>query len=119
MPHDVPTCWNSTYDMLWFALKYEKAIKSMTQAWELGLCIYELSSKEWVLAQQLADVLEVCPLCQINANSTLYTVSTVSTHRGPHQHHDAAQTAESLARTPYSDSFYHYAELADLFSSRY
>ena len=119
MPRDVPTRWNSTYDMLRFALKYEKAIKSMTQVQELGLRIYELSSEEWVLAQQLADVLEVCPLCQINANSTLYAMSAVSTHRGPHQHHDAAQTAESLARTPYSDSFYHYAELADLFSSRY
>lgn len=118
MPRDVPTRWNSTYDMLRFALKYEKAIKSMTQARELGLRIYELSSEEWVLARQLADVLEVCPLCQINANSTLYDVSAASTHCG-HQRHDAAQTAESLARTPYGDSFYHYAELADLFSSRY
>ena len=83
--------------MLQFTLKYEKAIKSMTQARELGLRIYELSSEEWVLAQQLVDVLEVCPLCQINANSTLYTVSAASTHHGPHQHHDTAQTAESLA----------------------
>ncbi len=112
MPRDVPTRWNSTYDMLRFALKYEKAIKNMTQARELGLRIYELSPEEWILAQQLADVLEVCPLHQINANSALYftvaALSAASTCCGPHQHrHDAAQTADSLACTPFGDSFYH------------
>jgi hypothetical protein len=60
MPRDVQTRWNSTYDMLRFALKYEKAVKIMTQMRELGLRGYELSPEEWVLAQQLSDVLEVC-----------------------------------------------------------
>ncbi len=45
--------WNSTYDMLSFALEYEKAVKRMTQTWDLALRTYELSPKEWKLAQQL------------------------------------------------------------------
>lgn len=60
MPRDVQTRWNSTYDMLRFALKYKKAVNIMTQTRELGLRRYELSPEEWVLAQQLSDVLEVC-----------------------------------------------------------
>ena len=46
--------------MLRFALKYKKAVNIMTQTRELGLRRYELSPEEWVLAQQLSDVLEVC-----------------------------------------------------------
>ncbi len=65
MPRDVCTCWNSTYDMLRFALKYEKAIKYMTQTWDLGLQEYELSPQEWRLAQQLADMLKVSHTFQI------------------------------------------------------
>jgi hypothetical protein len=60
MPRDVQTRWNSTSDMLNFALKYRKAVESMTQIKDLGLRKYELEPEEWVLAQQLADVLEVC-----------------------------------------------------------
>lgn len=54
MPRDVQTRWNLTYDMLRFALKYEKAVMIMTQTRELGLRGYELSPEEWVLALQLS-----------------------------------------------------------------
>jgi hypothetical protein len=30
MPHDVATCWNSTYDMLMFALDYCEAINGIS-----------------------------------------------------------------------------------------
>jgi hypothetical protein len=59
MPRDIQTRWNSTYDMLRFALKYKDAVKVMTQTRDLGLRRYELSPEEWVLAQQLSNVLEV------------------------------------------------------------
>ena len=30
MPHDVSTCWNSTFDMLNFAIEYHKAIDAIS-----------------------------------------------------------------------------------------
>ena len=66
MPRDVQTQWNSTHDMLEFALKYRKAIDAITQKRELGLHEFELDTDEWILAQQLTDILKVC---QILVNS--------------------------------------------------
>lgn len=66
MPHDVQTRWNSTHNMLEFVLKYHKAIDAITQKRELGLHEFELDTDEWILAQQLTDVLKVC---QILVNS--------------------------------------------------
>ena len=43
MPHDVETQWNSTYDMLHFALDFHMAIDVMTSMCELNLWKYELS----------------------------------------------------------------------------
>ena len=47
MPHDIAMHWNSTYEMLEFAIKY------FTSEHKLGLCDYELDQAEWKLAQQL------------------------------------------------------------------
>jgi hypothetical protein len=47
MPHDVTTHWNSTYDMLSFALDFCLAIDSMTVKRDLDLQKYELSPAEW------------------------------------------------------------------------
>ena len=58
MPRDVATRWNSTYDMLVFALEYRVAIDSITG--DRGMRNYELSEEEWGLVQQLGDVLGVC-----------------------------------------------------------
>ena len=60
MPCDVQTCWNLTYNMLSFALKYKQVVKSMTETRELDLRKLELSPEEWKLVQQLADILKVC-----------------------------------------------------------
>jgi len=58
MPHDVATCWNSTYDMLVFALEYCQMIDKISV--DRDTRKYELSEEEWELVQQLCDVLEVC-----------------------------------------------------------
>ena len=42
MPWDVSTCWNSTYDMLEFAIEYCAAIDAMTTICDFDLCQYEL-----------------------------------------------------------------------------
>lgn len=60
MPRDVTTRWNSTYDMLKFALEYRKAIDTLTADRQNELRNYELSEREWTIAAQLSDVLKVC-----------------------------------------------------------
>jgi hypothetical protein len=47
MPRDVSTRWNSTFDILYFALDYRLAIDSITSTQELNLRKYELQDDEW------------------------------------------------------------------------
>ena len=60
MPHDVSTCWNSTYDMLNFALDYRVALDSITANPDKKLREYELSWEEWKIVGHLQSVLKVC-----------------------------------------------------------
>jgi hypothetical protein len=57
MPRDVATRWNSTYDMLVFALEYRKAIDEISG--DRDMRKYELDNGEWELVEQLCDLLEV------------------------------------------------------------
>jgi hypothetical protein len=59
MPRDVTMRWNSTYDMLKFALEYRKAIDVLTADRLNGLRMYELNDTEWIITQQLGDILAV------------------------------------------------------------
>jgi hypothetical protein len=59
MPRDVPTRWNSTFDMLEFAIRYRIAIDAMTAVRGYDLRKYELVSAEWDIATELRDVLKV------------------------------------------------------------
>ena len=60
MPRDVSTRWNSTYDMVLFATKYRAALDFMTADRDMNLRKYELSKKEWGMAEELCEVLQVC-----------------------------------------------------------
>ena len=59
MPRDVATRWNSTLDLLEYALKHRKAIDIVTQRRELGLRDLELTDEEWAIIKQLQRVLKV------------------------------------------------------------
>jgi hypothetical protein len=60
MPRDVTTRWNSTYDMLKFAIDYRIALDTITGERDMKLRKFELKDEEWTIARQLGDTLEVC-----------------------------------------------------------
>ena len=62
MPRDVTTRWNSTFDMLDFAVEHIAAVNTITSDRDMKLRQYELSEDEWDVACQLRDVLKVCIL---------------------------------------------------------
>lgn len=59
LPRDVVTRWNSTYDMLSFAITYRAAIDAMTADKSLKLRKFELDEEEWAIAEELVAVLLV------------------------------------------------------------
>ena len=59
MPRDVTTRWNSTFDMLDFAVEYREVLDSITGNQRMKLRQYELTEEDWVITTQLRDVLKV------------------------------------------------------------
>jgi hypothetical protein len=59
IPRDVRTRWNSTFDMLSFAVKYRKAIDAIAAERSLKLRKYELDEQEWKILGDLLMVLRV------------------------------------------------------------
>ena len=59
IPRDVSTRWNSTFNMLAFAVEYRKAIEKITSDRKNDLRQFELSGEEWVIAEELRDILKV------------------------------------------------------------
>ena len=64
MPRDVRTRWNSTYEMLSFALQYQDAIVEFTSNLRLNIRRFELDDGEWAIVKELHEVLKVSTIRQ-------------------------------------------------------
>ena len=62
MPRDVTTRWNSTFDMLDFAISYRSALDTVTADRDMKLRQFELSEEDWKMAAHLRDALKVWTL---------------------------------------------------------
>ncbi|KIK72755.1 hypothetical protein PAXRUDRAFT_43783, partial [Paxillus rubicundulus Ve08.2h10] len=80
MPRDVATCWNSTFDMLEYALKHQRAVDVVTQQRELGLRKFELSDNEWLVVEQLYSILKDATLFFSRSTPNLATVIPAMDH---------------------------------------
>src|SRR6266849_213323 len=58
IPRDVVTRWNSTHDMMVFALEYWKPIDSITMDKSLKLQRYKLDNEGWGVIEQLVSILQ-------------------------------------------------------------
>ena len=62
-PRDVVTRWNSTFDMLSFALEYRAVIDAMTADKNLKFRAFKLEDEEWLIVKDLVNVLRVITRC--------------------------------------------------------
>ena len=60
MPRDVSTRWNSTFDMVDFAIDYQPAIDVITGNRDMKMQSLELDAPEWAIAKEIRDTLKVC-----------------------------------------------------------
>ncbi|KIK80335.1 hypothetical protein PAXRUDRAFT_158966, partial [Paxillus rubicundulus Ve08.2h10] len=80
MPRDVSTRWNSTYDMVDYALKHRRAVDTVTQRRELGLRKFELADHEWEVIEQLHGILKDATLFFSRVTPNLATVIPAMDH---------------------------------------
>lgn len=59
IPWDVVTRWNSTHDMMVFAIKYRIAIDDITADKSLKLRKFELDDSDWQIIGDLVSILQV------------------------------------------------------------
>lgn len=59
LQRDVTTRWNSTHDMAYSALENKAEYNKITDSRDHGLQAYALSDDEWVIVEELVEVLKV------------------------------------------------------------
>ncbi|KZV90025.1 hypothetical protein EXIGLDRAFT_597949, partial [Exidia glandulosa HHB12029] len=80
MPRDVSTRWNSTFDMLDFAINYRSAVDKITSERGSELRVFELSDAEWEIMGQLRDVLKDATAYFSRSTPNLATVIPAMDH---------------------------------------
>ncbi|KDQ54146.1 hypothetical protein JAAARDRAFT_135855, partial [Jaapia argillacea MUCL 33604] len=74
MPRDVSTRWNSTFDMIDFALEYRVPLDAISSDCNNDLQAFELTETEWLIAKQLQDILKDATLFFSQVTPNLATV---------------------------------------------
>ncbi|KII83110.1 hypothetical protein PLICRDRAFT_119827, partial [Plicaturopsis crispa FD-325 SS-3] len=97
MPRDVATRWNSTYNMLVFALAYCQAIDDIAGEHSLGLRNFELKEGEWEIAEQLCDILRDATLFFSRSTPNLAMVIPAMDHIDQTL---ATQSIDSIRKKP-------------------
>lgn len=95
MPRDVTTRWNSTYDMLDFAIEYQKAVQLTTGDLDLDLRKYELTREQWMMAEHLRDVLKVRVLTNISFSSLIQSYRFLRTRQRSSRSQSPTSTVSS------------------------
>ncbi|KAG1887418.1 uncharacterized protein F5891DRAFT_967254, partial [Suillus fuscotomentosus] len=106
MPCNVSTCWNSTFDMLDYAIEHQEAVDIVTQRRDLGLRKFELNDEEWAIAKQLRGVLKDTTLFFSRSTPNLATVipamdlidEKLTTYSCNRQYHSSIHSAVQLAK---------------------
>ena len=104
MPHDVKTRWNSTFDMLNFAVEHIEAINTITGDRDMKLRQYELSEDDWDMVHQLRDILKVCGyIIQYNFDM-FYSLWLIRSLRMPHYSFHEGHLASPLSYRQWTTS---------------
>ena len=59
IPQDISTQWNSSCDLMGFAVEYHEAIDRIAGDWKFDLRNYEMSEDEWEITDNLHSMLQV------------------------------------------------------------
>ena len=96
LPCNVVTRWNSTYDMLVFAVKYRKPIDAITADKALKLRKYELFQEDWVIVKDLVAVLKVHMSASVMIKLTMPHRNTKMQHSSSPKTRPASQPLYQL-----------------------
>ena len=65
LPWNITTHWNLTFDILDFALEYQAGMDGIVDQNKLGMSSYGLDDKEWMLLEQLHNILKAHHSCEL------------------------------------------------------
>ncbi|KDR70619.1 hypothetical protein GALMADRAFT_75845, partial [Galerina marginata CBS 339.88] len=97
MPRDVRTRWNSTFDMLDFAVEHRVALNTIMGDRAMKLRQYELSEEDWKIGEQLRDIFKDATLFFSRSTPNIATVIPAMDHIDTHLATAASSDTYSVA----------------------